>query len=153
MDSRGELSHSHPLRTCASGCPVFCRAGPISLSAPPGVCRALSGRAVMRLADHAEGVCCAALGLRFLCRCPRGLDSDSAAGPVRSLVASCAAANGSGVLDRLRTASFFHHGHRRKARPPLDLARRIVCASGSWDFSIHVSRCASAPRLDFGTLP
>ena len=139
MDSRGELSHSYPLRPCASGGPVFCGPGTISLSAPPGVCRALSGRIVMCLAGHAQGVCSASLGLRLFSRRPRGLDSDSAVWPIQSLVASCAAANGSGVLDRLRVACFCHHWHRRKARTPLHPACRIICASGFWDFSIHVS--------------
>ena len=129
-DSRGELSHSHSLRPCASVCTVFCGAGPISLSAPPGVCGALFFRTLECLEACVAGFCNSAMGLYFLCCSSYGMDCDSPSGPIRPVAAGRDSASGSIGLDCLLPVSFCRHGLGGKARTPFDLAGRILCASG-----------------------
>ena len=152
MNVRVELSHSHPLRPCASGCPVFCGSGTLSLSAPSGVCGALSFRLLECLEACEAGFCNSAMGMYFLCRSSHRMDCDSARGPIRPVAAGCNSASCSSGLDCLLPVGFCRHGLGGKARSPFDLAGRILCASGSRYFSISLSKCESLPRLDYGSL-
>ena len=152
MDVRVELSHSHPLRPCAPGCPVFCGSGTLSLSTSPGVCGALSFRLLECLEAEAAGFCNSAMGVYLLCRSSHGMDCDSASGPIRPVAAGCDSASRSSGLDCLLPLGFCRYGLGGKASTPFDLGGRILCASGFRYFSISLSQCESLPRLDHRSL-